>query len=142
MSTLARHHELLQWNFYSIKDDECVPFVTATCEPYFQSLSQVRLALQIKNVDYSIRVVSLDKWEHLDPDYVQLNKNGTVPTLKQNNTVICESDEPKEGWYLWGNELDTWFDQRRTVKVNLHTFAGSWLIYGQCHVESVEGCCN
>ena len=38
--------------------------------------------------------------------------------------------------------LDTCFDQRWTVKVNLHTFVGSWLICDQCHVWSVKGCCN
>ena len=34
------------------------------------------------------------------------------------------------------------FDQRWTVKINIHTFVGGWLIFDQCHVVGVEGCYN
>ena len=65
-----------------------------------------------------------------------------VFNLKQEVFIRRDEERPEEGWYLWGNGLDTCFDQRWTVKVNLHTFIGGWLICDQCHVWSVEGCCN
>ena len=57
------------------------------------SFSQVRLALQIKNVDCTV-VYMWCRWINGTPrSYLQLNKNDTVPTLKQGYIVLSESDE-------------------------------------------------
>ena len=44
-------------------------------------------------MDYSIRVVSLDKLENLDPIYMMINERGTVPTLKHGQQVIKTYEE-------------------------------------------------
>ena len=53
--------------------------------------------------------------------------NSTSFNLKQEVFIRRDEERPEEGWYLWGRGRDTYFDQRWTVKVNLHTFCG-WLI--------------
>ena len=49
---------------------------------------------------------------------------------------------PEEGWFYSGEGLDIFGDQRWTVKINIHTSNGSWLICDQCHVRCEEGLFN
>ena len=60
---------------------------------------------------------------------------------KRSSSGEMKKDQKRIGIYR-GNGLDTCFDQRWTVEANLHTFVGGWLICDQCHVWSVESCCN
>ena len=55
--------------------------------------SQIRLALEVKKVAYSIRVVSLEKLEHFEPDYLRINQHGRVPTLVHGQTLLHDSDD-------------------------------------------------
>ena len=50
--------------------------------------------------------------------------NSTSFNLKQEVFIRRDEERPEEGWYLLGRGFDTYFDQRWTVKVDLHTFCG------------------
>ena len=62
---------------------------------YFRSSAayRVRIALNLKNLDYEIRSVNLikDGGEQRRSDYLQLNPQGLVPTLIIGNTVLTQS---------------------------------------------------
>ena len=58
-----------------------------------------------------------------------------VPTSNKRSSSGEMKKRPEEGWYIQGKGLDTYYDQRGwTVKVNLHTFSGSSVIFDQCHM--------
>jgi glutathione S-transferase len=50
-----------------------------------------RHCLKEKGLPYKSHFVSLNKFEHHDPEYLKLNPNGLVPTLVHNGTAIIES---------------------------------------------------
>ena len=57
---------------------------------------KVRIALAEKGLpnkdkDWVAREVDLGKFEHLTPEYLQLNPNGVVPTLIHDGSVLIES---------------------------------------------------
>ena len=62
---------------------------------YFRSSAayRVRIALNLKNLDYEIRPVNLikDGGEQRKPNYLKFNPQGLVPTLKIENTVLTQS---------------------------------------------------
>jgi len=62
---------------------------------YFRSSAayRVRIALNLKNLDYQIRSVNLikDGGEQHKPEYLKLNPQGLVPTLIIENTVLTQS---------------------------------------------------
>jgi maleylacetoacetate isomerase len=62
---------------------------------YFRSSAayRVRIALNLKNIDYEIRPVHLLKHggEQFDPDYLALNPQGRVPALAVDNQVLTQS---------------------------------------------------
>ena len=62
---------------------------------YFRSSAayRVRIALNLKNLDYEIRPVNLikDGGEQRKSDYLKLNPQGLVPTLIIENTVLTQS---------------------------------------------------
>lgn len=62
---------------------------------YFRSSAayRVRIALNLKNVDYQIRTVHLLKngGEQFKADYLALNPQGRVPALVLQNTVLTQS---------------------------------------------------
>ncbi|MGH8561031.1 MAG: glutathione S-transferase family protein [Nevskiales bacterium] len=49
------------------------------------------LALELKKLSYTSRLLTASKGEHKSPDYLKLNPRGKVPTLKDGDTVVCES---------------------------------------------------
>ena len=52
---------------------------------------KVRLCLEEKGLDWTGHAIDLMKFENLDPAYLKLNRNGVVPTLVDDGTVIVES---------------------------------------------------
>jgi maleylacetoacetate isomerase len=62
---------------------------------YFRSSAayRVRIALNLKHIDYEIRPVHLlkDGGEQFNADYLALNPQGRVPTLVVGNTVLTQS---------------------------------------------------
>src|SRR5262249_14955378 len=52
---------------------------------------KARLCLKEKGLSYQSRYLRLDKFEHHDPGYLQLNPNGLVPTLVHDGVAIIES---------------------------------------------------
>jgi glutathione S-transferase len=52
---------------------------------------KVRLALAEKNLDWTSHHLNLRAADQQKPDYLALNPNGVVPTLRDNGTVIIES---------------------------------------------------
>jgi maleylacetoacetate isomerase len=60
---------------------------------YFRSSAayRVRIALNIKGIEYDIESKSLPKGEHLSPEYRSLNPQGFVPALQSENAVLSQS---------------------------------------------------
>jgi maleylacetoacetate isomerase len=62
---------------------------------YFRSSAayRVRIALNLKNIDYEIRPVHLTKngGEQFKADYLAMNPQGRVPVLVAHNTVLTQS---------------------------------------------------
>jgi maleylacetoacetate isomerase len=62
---------------------------------YFRSSAayRVRIALNLKKIDYEIRPVHLLKngGEQIQPDYLKLNPQGRVPVLLVDHTVLTQS---------------------------------------------------
>jgi len=60
---------------------------------FFRSGSshRLRIALNLKGLDYQYVAVSLGKQEHLSADYKALNPQGLVPTLVDGDTVLTQS---------------------------------------------------
>ena len=52
---------------------------------------KVRMCLIEKQLDYQSRIVDLIQFQNLKPEYIALNPNGVVPTLKDDDQVIIES---------------------------------------------------
>lgn len=52
---------------------------------------RVRYTLHFKNVDYVEHVLDLFSGDQLKPDYLAINPNGVVPTLKHNGHVVTDS---------------------------------------------------
>lgn len=52
---------------------------------------KVRLCLEEKGLDWTGHRIDLMKFENLRPEYLELNRNGVVPTLVHDGTVIVES---------------------------------------------------
>ena len=57
---------------------------------------KVRMCLAEKGLAWQSVAYSIAAFEHLAPDYLALNPNGTVPTLVDGNTVIFESSVVNE----------------------------------------------
>ena len=53
--------------------------------------SKVRLGLAEKGVDWVSRPINLQASEQSSPEYLELNPNGVVPTLVQDDLVVVES---------------------------------------------------
>jgi maleylacetoacetate isomerase len=60
---------------------------------YFRSSAayRVRIALNVKGVDYETLSKSLPKKEHLAPDYLALNPQGLIPALDTGTAVLGQS---------------------------------------------------
>lgn len=60
---------------------------------YFRSSCafRVRIALNLKGLDYEYKAVNLLKGEQRDPEYLKLNPLGYVPTLVDGDAVIADS---------------------------------------------------
>lgn len=62
---------------------------------YYRSSAsyRVRMALNLKGLDYEIRPVHLvrDGGQQYDPDYLKLNPQGLVPTLEHDGVVMTQS---------------------------------------------------
>ena len=54
---------------------------------------RVRLALDLKGVDWVSHHLDLSVGEHMTPDYLAINPNGVVPTLVHDGAVILESND-------------------------------------------------
>ena len=82
-----------------------------------------------------IEKVHLDDLDVLWLSVVKLAKkfNSTSFKLKQEAFIKRDEDWPDEGWYLYRNWFDTLEITRWTVKFNIHTSFGGWLICDQCH---------
>ena len=52
---------------------------------------KVRMCLLEKQQEYESQRVSLNNFEHLQPDYLAINPNGLVPTLRHEGRVVVES---------------------------------------------------
>jgi maleylpyruvate isomerase len=52
---------------------------------------RVRIALNVKGVDYEIVVVNLPGGEHREHEFLRLNPQATVPTLDDDGTVLWQS---------------------------------------------------
>jgi glutathione S-transferase len=52
---------------------------------------RVQLALEVKGVPYVTRILERSKGEHRAPEYLAINPRGRVPTLRDGDTVVCES---------------------------------------------------
>ena len=52
---------------------------------------KVRMCLLEKQQTYDSQRVSLTNFEHLQPDYLAINPNGLVPTLRHDGRVLVES---------------------------------------------------
>ncbi len=52
---------------------------------------KVRMCLAEKGIEWESNRVSLFQFEHLRPDYLVMNPNGVVPTIKVDGTAIIES---------------------------------------------------
>lgn len=50
-----------------------------------------RMALEEKGVAWTSRYTDIFRFEHLTPEYLELNPDGVVPTLVHNGNAICES---------------------------------------------------
>ena len=81
----------------------------------FVLLVQVRLCLEEKGIAWTGHRLDLMKFENLRPDYLAMNRNGVVPTIVHDGTVIVESSIINE--YLDDEFPDTPLrpdDSRRT----------------------------
>jgi maleylacetoacetate isomerase len=69
--------------------------VSITLYSYFRSSAayRVRIALNLKNIDYRIRPIHLLKngGEQFAPDYLALNPQGRVPALVINDHILTQS---------------------------------------------------
>jgi glutathione S-transferase len=52
---------------------------------------RVMLTLEIKSLPYDSKLLEFSKQQHKEPDYLQLNPRGKVPTLKDGDFVVYES---------------------------------------------------
>ncbi len=52
---------------------------------------KVRMCLLEKGQEYESRRISLNNFEHLQPDYLAINPNGLVPTLIHDDRIVLES---------------------------------------------------
>ncbi|MBK18117.1 MAG: maleylacetoacetate isomerase [Rhodospirillaceae bacterium] len=60
---------------------------------YFRSSAafRVRIALNLKGLDYETALINLTTAEHLTDDYRRVNPQGRVPALVHNDTVLTQS---------------------------------------------------
>lgn len=61
---------------------------------YFRSSAayRVRIALNVKHIKHTLKVINLLKGEHLNTPYTKLNPQGLLPILKLNDgRIICQS---------------------------------------------------
>jgi len=60
---------------------------------YFRSSAayRVRIALNLKGLDYELVPLHLQKNEHLKPDYAQLNPQKLLPALQIGNDILTQS---------------------------------------------------
>ena len=58
-------------------------------------ISLAEKGLPNKDKDWVAHEVDLGKFEHLTPEYLQLNPNGVVPTLIHDGSVLIESFAPE-----------------------------------------------
>ena len=66
---------------------ELYHFWSSTCS------RKVRFALAEKGLDWTSHHIDIvEKLENLEPDYIKLNPNGVVPTLRHNGNIITESN--------------------------------------------------
>lgn len=68
------------------------------------------LALEVKQLKYTSRLLEASKGENKAPEYLKLNPRGTVPTLKDGDIVVRESLAIMA--YLTGNFLNPRFSVR------------------------------
>jgi glutathione S-transferase len=52
---------------------------------------RVLLALEIKNIPYTSRLIEFSKGQHKAPEYLALNPRGKVPTIRDGDFVLWES---------------------------------------------------
>ena len=52
---------------------------------------RVRMVLAEKGLDWTPHHIQFNNYDHLSADYLKLNPNGVVPTLKHNGEVLVES---------------------------------------------------
>lgn len=52
---------------------------------------RVRFVLAVKGIEFTNNWVALDKGEHLTPEYLRINPNGTIPSLVHDGRVIVDS---------------------------------------------------
>jgi maleylacetoacetate isomerase len=52
---------------------------------------RVRIALNLKGVDYEIVTVNLPSGEHRTPDFLAVNPQATIPTLDDDGTILWQS---------------------------------------------------
>ncbi|KAK9054807.1 hypothetical protein SSX86_025886 [Deinandra increscens subsp. villosa] len=60
---------------------------------FFMSSSaySVRIALNVKGLEYEYKAVNLFKWEQQRPEYLKINPIGFVPSLKDGDLVLADS---------------------------------------------------
>ncbi|MAM61409.1 glutathione S-transferase family protein [Maritimibacter sp. UBA3975] len=107
-------------------------FLKSTCS------QKVRMCLHTKGLDFVERPVNLSLGEHLAPDYLALNPNGVVPTIRHDGQVVTDSsvimeylDEVFDTPRLSGRtpleraEVRTWlrfFEEVPTVAIRIPSF--------------------
>ena len=98
--------------------------------PYSQHARRVVSLLEETSLGYELRHVSLDKAEHLSPDYRAINPNHQVPTLVDGDLKIHESNAILR--YLCAkHQLTNWYPDELTHRARVE----QWLDWNQCQLS-------
>ena len=98
---------------------------------YFLSSAslRMRIALNLKNIDYEIVPINLRENEHRSEEYLKLNPQGMVPTLVLDEKVFYESlpiaeylEETRPGKIDYSSQIDGFKHEKKEERASSHVF--------------------
>jgi glutathione S-transferase len=102
-------------------------------ELYLSPLSQhsrrVVSLLEETGIEYTARPVALEKGEHLSPEYLAINPNHQVPTLKVDGEILLESNAIMR-FVCDRHGLDAWYPKDTMARARVD----QWLDWNQCRL--------
>ncbi len=110
-------------------------------DPISVNCRKVLAGLQLMGVDYTLKRVGFFEGEHKNADYVALNPNVTMPTMKDGDFVLWESNtilQYAADKYGKSEFYPTELTKRADVNRWLAWESGQW--FPSCYIHLVENC--